>query len=82
MQDHVQAYFRRVKSFTHLHSLQIVFRPLCAAKYNNNIGVGRFRILGGQGLEYWGGGGKLQQAHDVVTTSIRRNDVASTSCAH
>ena len=21
------------------------------------IGVGRFRILGGQGLEYWGGGG-------------------------
>ena len=23
------------------------------------IGVGRFRILGGQGLEYWGGGGKF-----------------------
>ena len=22
-----------------------------------DIGVGRFRILGGQGLEYWGGGG-------------------------
>ena len=22
-----------------------------------NIGVGRFRILGGQGSEYWGGGG-------------------------
>ena len=21
------------------------------------IGVGRFRILGGQGLDYWGGGG-------------------------
>ena len=33
------------------------------------IGVGRFRILGGgQGLEF-----------DVVTTSMRRNDVASTS---
>ena len=51
------------------------------------IGVGRFRILGwgggGQGLEYWGGGGQggganSQQAHDVVTTSVRRN-VASTS---
>ena len=24
----------------------------------NCIGVGRFRILGGQGLEYWGEGGK------------------------
>ena len=56
------------------------------------IGVGRFRILGGcQGLEYWGGGGggggasggpNSQQAHDVVTTSMRRNDVISTSCAH
>ena len=40
----------------------------------------------GQGLEYWGGGGRgganSQQAHDVVTTSMRRNkrnDVASTS---
>ena len=40
------------------------------------IGVGRFRILRGLGLEYWGGGGaNSQQAHDVVT---RRNDVAST----
>ena len=46
------------------------------------IGVGRFRILGGgQGLEYWGakGGPNSQQAHDVVMTSMRRNDVASTS---
>ena len=46
------------------------------------IGVGRFRILGGQGLEYWGGGKggpNSQQAHDVVMTSMRRNDVASTS---
>ena len=36
---------------------------------------------GGQGLEYWGakGGPKSQQAHDVEMTSIRRNDVASTS---
>ena len=45
----------------------------------------KFRnIGGGQGLEYWGGGGgqegpNSQQAHDVVTTSMRRNDVASTS---
>ena len=42
------------------------------------MGVGRFRILvggggGGQGLEYWGakGGPNSQQAHDVVTTSMR-----------
>ena len=41
-------------------------------------GGARFRILQG-----WGGGGKgrpnSQQAHDVVTMSMRRNDVASTS---
>ena len=40
-----------------------------------NIGVGRFRILGGGGK----GGANSQQAHDVVMTSMRRNDVASTS---
>ena len=44
-------------------------------------------IGGGQGLEYSGGGargggGKSQQAYDVVMTLMRRNDVASTSCAH
>ena len=48
-----------------------------------SIGVGRFRILGGgEDLEHWGGakgGPNSQQAHDVVTTSMRRNDVASTS---
>ena len=49
-----------------------------------HIGVGRFRILGGQGLEFFLGGGpkggpNSQQAQDVVTTSMRRNDVASTS---
>ena len=38
------------------------------------IGVGRFRILGGPR----GVGPNSQQAHDVVT-SMRRNDVASTS---
>ena len=36
-----------------------------------SIGVGRFRILGG--------GANSQQAHDVEMTSMRRNDVASTS---
>ena len=42
------------------------------------IGVGRFRILGGP---WFGklGGGDSQQAHDVVLTSMRRNDVASMS---
>ena len=51
------------------------------------IGVGRYRIWGvgggGQCLEYWGeGGGKggpnSQQAHDVVTMSMRRNAVDAT----
>ena len=49
----------------------------------DRIVVGRFRILGGgQDLEYWGakgGGANSQQAQDVVTTSMRRNDVASTA---
>ena len=48
------------------------------------IGVGRFRILGGGArFRIFGGGGargpNSQQAHDVVTTSMRRNVVASTS---
>ena len=34
MQDHVQAYFRRVKSFTHLHSAQIALRPSCRLGLN------------------------------------------------
>ena len=52
---------------------------------NKYIGVGRLRILGGggQGLRYWGGGGARgaisQQAHGVELTSMRRNNVASTS---
>ena len=49
-----------------------------------HIGVGRFRILGGgPRFRILGGGGQggpnSQQAHDVVTTSMRRNDVAPTS---
>ena len=54
-----------------------------------SIGVGRFRILGGGGGGGGGGarfrilgvqgGPNSQQAHDVVLTSMRRNDVASTS---
>ena len=45
---------------------------------HRSIGVGRFRILGGQGLDFFfflgggGGGANSQQAHDVI----------STSCAH
>ena len=56
-------------------------RPACAVF----IGVGRFRILGG-GARFrilWGGGGQggpnSQQAHYVVLTLMRRNDVASMS---
>ena len=49
-----------------------------------SIGVGMFRIFGGPRFRILGGGGakgggNSQQAHDVVTTSMRRNDVASTS---
>ena len=49
--------------------------------YALTIGVGRFRILGGPRFRIlWGPGGpNSQQAHDVVTTSMRRNDVGSTS---
>ena len=42
-----------------------------------DIGVGRFRILGGGGQG--GGGPNSQQAHDVVMASMRRRYVASTS---
>ena len=62
----------------------------CSCKTFYNIGVGRFRILGDQGLEYWvsqgGGGGKFlagtSRHTDVDATQRRRNDVISTSCAH
>ena len=51
--------------------------------YLELIGVAMFRIFGGggggQGLEYLGGGANSQQEHDVVMTSMRRNDIASTS---
>ena len=44
------------------------------------IGVGRFRILGDQSLEYWRAkGGNSKQAHDVGLTTMRRNNVALTS---
>ena len=48
----------------------------------NVIGVGRFRILGGGarlGIRGAKGGANSKQAHDIVLTSMRRNDVASTS---
>ena len=47
------------------------------------IGVGRFRIFGGPRFRILGGakggGANSQQVHYVVMTSMRRNDVASTS---
>ena len=45
------------------------------------IAVGRFRIFAGGGGGRGQGGANSQQAHDVVTTSMRRKDVASTSYA-
>ena len=56
--------------------------PACRKmSYYRYIGVGRFRILVGPRYRILGGQGgpNSQQAHDVVTTSMRRNDVASTS---
>ena len=52
--------------------------------YLDIIGVGRIRILAGPRLRILGrpragGGANSQQAHDVVLTSMQRNDVASTS---
>ena len=44
-------------------------------KQSSIIGVGRLGYWGAKG----GGGPNSQQAHDVVVTSMRRNDVASTS---
>ena len=41
-----------------------------------SIGVGRFRIFGGQGLEYWGGGG--QGGAKFPAGTRRRNDVDAT----
>ena len=43
-----------------------------------HIGVGSLRIMGG-GKVYNIGAPNSQQAHSVVLTSMRRNDVASTS---
>ena len=43
--------------------------------YIDHIGVGRFRILGGQGLEYWGGG---QGGAQFPAGTCRRNDVDAT----
>ena len=45
-------------------------------KRSHFIGVGRFIILGGP---RGGGGANSKQAHDVVTTSMPCDDVASTS---
>ena len=81
---------------THMGELSLFFHATQHLKRGGyNIGVGRFRILwgpkfrilGGARLRILGGGGgqggpNSQQAHDVVLTSMRRNDVASTSCAH
>ena len=44
----------------------IVSKAKTIKKSRVNIGVGRFRILGGQGLEYWGGqggGGQIPSRH-------------------
>ena len=53
----------------------------CTSDTSNHpsIGVGRFRILGGGARFRILRGPNSQQAHDVVMTSMRRNDVASAS---
>ena len=51
---------------------------MCEKFESQTIGVGRFRILGGPRFRIFGGPNS-QQAHDVVTTSMRGNNVTSTS---
>ena len=46
------------------------------------MGIGRFRILEGLRFRILGGGPNSQQAHDVLLTSMRHNDVASMSFRH
>ena len=64
-----------------LHNIEMMFH--CRSRFMTClfiIGVGRFRILGGGGAKFRIlGGPNSQQAHDVVMTSKRHNDVASTS---
>ena len=63
-------------NWCHLHTASCPEIKVTDFKFIQHfIGVGRFRILGGGGK----GGPNSQQAHDVVMTSMRRNDVASTS---
>ena len=66
--------FNFLKPANHDHLQQRNCIEDLAARPHVDIGVGRFRILGGPR-----GGPNSQQAHDVVTTSMRRNDVTSTS---
>ena len=40
--------------------VQIIFAGLLRSLGLFYIGVGRFRILGGQGLEYWGAKGRAE----------------------
>ena len=57
-----------------IHSMKRVIYIYWLATHAQSIGVGRFEILGGARE-----GPNSQQAHDVVMTSMRRNNVASTS---
>ena len=52
------------------------FRILGVGGGTGVVGVARFRVLGPRG------GANSQQAHGVVTASMRRNNVASTSFRH
>ena len=70
----------------HCLSLDSVHREYCLDLDKlKSIGAGRFRILGGPRFRILGGGGgakggpNSQQALDVITKLMRRNDVASTS---
>ena len=63
-----------------IHSLKLVdyLRAQADKTWYSYIGVGRFRILGGQGGE-----AKSHQAHDVVTMSYwRRCDVMTSHRRH
>ena len=66
------------------HAISIFKFTRLLSRGNYSLSNGRFRISGGGGarfriLEGAKRGRDSQQAHGVILTSMRRNDVASTS---
>ena len=62
MENDLRQYFSDIVTNSYIFNRNFRFSQTKNYSQFNYIGVGRFRILGGQGLEYWGakgGGGKF-----------------------